>query len=227
MGQKPGDFSMSRKLIGVLGIVVLIAAGAAWYFRDGSGPAPAQAAAQPGFEIHPQDRTLGNPKAKVVLIEYAALTCPHCAMFDQQVLPQIRKNYIDTGKVLYVFRLYPRMPEDGAAERLARCVPKDRYFQVIDLIFQNQQHWDPEFGVLDVHGGLANVGRLAGLSSEQVDKCIANTAEDARINAAAQEAETRYKLTGTPTFVINGVAQPSGGLTYEMLARLLDQALAH
>jgi protein-disulfide isomerase len=216
---------MSRKLIGILGIAVLIAAGLAWYFHA-SGPAPAQAAAQPGFEIHPQDRTLGSPKAKVVLIEYAALTCPHCAMFDQQVLPQIRKNYIDTGKVLYVFRLYPRMPEDGAAERLARCVPRERYFQVIDLIFRNQQHWDPEFGVLDVRGGLADVGRQAGLSREQVDTCIADTSQDARINAAAQEAETRYNLTGTPTFVINGVAQPSGGLTYEMLARLLDRAAA-
>jgi protein-disulfide isomerase len=217
---------MARKLIGVLGIVVLIAAGLAWYFHDASGPAPAQAAVQPGFEIHPQDRTLGDPKAKVVLIEYAALTCPHCAMFDQQVLPQIRKNYIDTGKVLYVFRLYPRMPEDGAAERLARCVPKERYFQLIDLIFQNQQHWDPEFGVLDVRGGLADVGRQAGLSPAQVDKCIADTSQDARINAAAHEAEIRYNLTGTPTFVINGVAQPSGGLTYQMLAKLLDQAAA-
>lgn len=217
---------MSRKLIWALGAVALIAAGAAWHFRDASGIAPAQAAAKPGFEIHPQDHTQGNPKAKVVLIEYAALTCPHCATFDQQVLPQIRKTYIDTGKVFYVFRLYPRMPEDGAAERLARCVPKGRYFQVIDLIFRNQQHWDPEFGVLDVHGGLVSVGRIAGLSPEQVDKCIADTAGDARINAAAQEAETRYNLTGTPTFVINGVAQPSGGLTYEMLAKLLDQAAA-
>lgn len=222
---------MPRKLVLALGAVVLIAAGgaAAYFFSTAPGEASLAGetpAAKPGFELHPEDHTMGDPKAKVVLIEYAALTCPHCALFDQEVLPQVKTNYIDTGKVYYVFRLYPRMPEDGAAERLARCVPRDRYFHVIDLIFQNQQHWDPEFGVLDVRGGLLNVAQLAGIGADAADKCLADSSADARINAAAQEAETRYNLTGTPTFVINGVAQPSGGLTYEMLAKLLDQAAA-
>ncbi|HEU4548140.1 MAG TPA: DsbA family protein [Rhizomicrobium sp.] len=215
---------MSRKLILVLGLVVLAAAGTWYFWGTSKAVSPAESAPKTSFEVLPQDHVQGNPKAKVVLIEYAALTCPHCAMFNRQVMPQIRKNYIDTGKVLYVFRLYPRMPEDSAAERLARCVPKDRYFQVIDLLFDNQQHWDPEFGVLDVRGGLTNVGQIAGLSREQIDKCLADSSEDARINAAAQEGAARYNITGTPTLVINGKAQPSGGLPYESLAPLLDQA---
>ena len=222
---------MSRKLILVLGAAILIAvAGGSWLLWDipsgASQAAQAATSAKPGFEIHPQDHTMGNPKAKVVLIEYAALTCPHCAAFEQQVFPRIKKSHIDTGKVLYVFRLYPRMPEDGAAARVARCVPKDRYFQVIHLLFQNQEQWDPEYGVLDVRGGLIGVGRMAGLSSDAVDKCLANTAEEARINAAAAEAQTRYGVTGTPSFVINGVAQPSGGLDYQTLTGLLDRARA-
>jgi len=216
---------MSRKLIFVLSVVALLAASGTWYFWGTSKAiSPAESAPKTSFEVLPQDFVQGDPRAKVVLIEYAALTCPHCAMFDQQVMPQIRKNYVNTGKVLYVFRLYPRMPEDSAAERLARCVPKDRYFQVIDLLFENQQHWDPEFGVLDVRGGLTNIGQIAGLSREQVDKCLADSSEDTRINAAAQEGAARYNITGTPTFVINGKAQTSGGLSYELLAPLLDQA---
>jgi protein-disulfide isomerase len=221
--------SMSRKLVLVLGAAILIAAavGARLLWGPSGGAVRAAGAAtpaRPGFEIHPQDRTMGNPKAKVVLIEYAALSCPHCAAFEQQVFPRIKQNYIDTGKVLYVFRLYPLMPEDGAAARVAGCAPKDRYFQVIHLLFQNQPQWDPEFGVLDVRGGLTGIGVMAGLSKDAIDKCLADTGDDARINAAAAEARTRYGVTGTPSFVVNGVAQPSGGLDYPALARLLDRA---
>lgn len=211
----------------VLGAVALIlVVGAAWWMLKPSGDTSPVIQSADGYELKAEDRTMGNPKAKVVLIEYAAVSCPVCAMFNAQVFPRIKSNYIDTGKVLYVFRMYPRMAEDGAGEKMARCVPPEKYFTVIDALFNNQQTWDPEFGVQDSHGGLLQVGRIVGMSAEQVDQCIAAKGDDDRINAVATEGQTRYNVTGTPTFVINGQAQPSGGMAYETLAGLLDQALA-
>lgn len=219
---------MSRRSLQlVLGAVALIViAGVAWWALKPPGDTSPVIQSADGYELKAEDRTMGDPKAKVVLIEYAAVSCPVCAMFNAQVFPRIKSNYIDTGKVLYVFRMYPRMAEDGAGEKMARCVPPEKYFTVIDALFNNQKTWDPEFGVQDAHGGLLQVGRIVGMSAEQVDQCIAAREDDDRINAVASEGQTRYNVTGTPTFVINGQAQPSGGMAYETLAGLLDQALA-
>lgn len=219
---------MSRKSLQLaLGIVALLAVGgAAWWTLKPSGNAPSGTLSADGYEIKPDDRTMGDPKAKVVLIEYAALSCPTCAMFNAQVVPRIKRNYVDTGKVLYILRIFPRMAEDGAGEKMARCVPPDRYFTVIDALFSNQEKWNPVFGVQDPRGGLLQVGRIVGMSAERVDQCIAAKEDDDRINAVATEGQSRYNVTGTPTFVINGQAQPSGGMSYEAIAALLDQALA-
>src|SRR5207253_11077263 len=102
-----------------------------------------------------------------------------------------------------VFRVFPIGPQDGAAEKIARCLPEDKYLSFIDLLFRNQPIWDPEFGITDVHGGLVRVGRMAGLGAEQVDKCIDNSAEDDRINAVSAEAERRYGVNSTPTLILN------------------------
>ena len=184
----------------------------------------AATAAKMNFEIKPKDRTLGNPKAKVTLIEYAAFTCPHCAAVNELVFPLLKKNYIDTGKVLYVFRLYARGPQDGLAEKMARCAPRDRYFAFADAIFRSQEKWDYEFGVQDGRAQLVKLGMQMGLKAEQINACMDSPADNARINASGQEAMSRYGLTGTPTFVINGKALESGALPYEDLAKLLDAA---
>jgi protein-disulfide isomerase len=175
-----------------------------------------------GFEISPKDHTMGNPKAKVVLIEYGALTCPFCARFNNDILPQVKKNYIDSGKVFYVYRLYQRLPEDGAAQKLALC-PKDSYFNAADLLYRNQDKWDPENGIIDVHGGLVRIGRMMGLSPERIDACIDNSEADQRDSEVKAEAESRYHLEALPFFLMNGVAQDWKG-DYEDFAKLLDHA---
>jgi protein-disulfide isomerase len=182
------------------------------------------ALAKMDFEVKAADRTLGNPKAKVTLIEYAAFTCPHCAAFNAEVFPQLKKNYIDTGKVFYVFRLFARGPQDGLAEKLARCAPREKYFTMADVIFRSQEKWDYEFGIQDGRAQLTRLGQEMGLKADQINKCLDSPAENARINADGQEAVNRYGLTGTPTFVINGKALESGGLPYDELAKKLDQA---
>ena len=219
---------MSRKTLLIVGVAVLAVLGAvAWYFLSGS-PATTMdtAASAQGYEILPTDRTLGNPKSKVVLIEYAAPSCPVCAAFNAQSFGRLKTQYIDTGKIFYVFRVFPLRPDDGAAEKIARCLPEDKYFDFIDLLFRNQPQWDVEYGVTDVHGGLVRLGRIAGMSAAQVDQCIANKAEDERINKVAADGEAKYNITGTPTFILNGVSQGSGNIPFETMSKLLDKALA-
>ena len=219
---------MSRKtLFIILGVVVLIAlAGIGYTFMNESGQSAASAAQ--GYEILPSDRTLGNPKSKTVLIEYAAPTCPVCAAFNAQSFPRLKASYIDTGKIFYVFRVFPLRGDDGSAEKIARCLPEDKYFAFIDLLFKNQPKWDWEFGVSQqgVHDGLVLLGRIAGMSAEQVDQCMVNKAEDDRINKVAADGQSRYSITGTPTFILNGNNIGSGNIPYDTLAKLLDTELA-
>jgi protein-disulfide isomerase len=220
---------VSRKTLFILlGLVVLIAAGGiGYYFMSGSGDA-ATASGQ-GFEILPTDRTLGNSKSKTVLIEYAAPSCPVCAAFNAQSFPLLKTKYIDSGKIFYVFRVFPLRPDDGSAEKIARCLPEDKYFSFIDLLFKNQPKWDVEYGVQapeGVHDGLVLLGRIAGMSQEQVDQCMVNKAEDDRINKVSAEAETRYSVGGTPTFVLNGVNVGSGNIPFDTISKLLDTELA-
>lgn len=220
---------MSRKTLFILiGLVVLIAAGGlGWYFMSGSGDA-ATASGQ-GYEIYPTDRTLGNRNSKVVLIEYGAPSCPVCANFNAQSFPELKAKYIDTGKIFYVFRVFPLRPDDGTAEKIARCLPEDKYFSFIDLLFKNQPKWDVEYGVQSpegVHDGLVLLGRIAGMSAQQVDQCIANKAEDDRINKVSSDGEARYSITGTPTFILDGTNVGSGNIPFDTMAKLIDAELA-
>ena len=219
---------MSRKTIWILaGVIVLIAAaGIGYYLTSGSGT---DASGGAGYELVPTDRTLGNRNSKVVLIEYGAPSCPVCAAFNAQTFPQVRAKYIDTGKVFYVFRMFPLRSDDGMAEKIARCLPEDKYLTFIDLLFKNQPKWDVEFGVQSpegVHAGLVQVGRIAGMSAEQVDQCMVNKAEDDRINKVASDGEARYGINATPTFILNGVKIGSGNLPFDTVSKLLDAELA-
>jgi protein-disulfide isomerase len=215
-----------QKIVLALSALVLIAvAVAAWYVLRPGEDASA-AAAGPGYVLTAHDRALGDPKAKVVLIEYAAPSCPVCARFNSDTFPRLKKDYIDTGKVYYVFRLFPLRPDDGAAEKIARCLPEDKYFDFIDLLFRNQPKWDVEFGVQDVHAGLVLVSRMAGISEAQVDKCMADTKEDTIINQVAEDGQTKYGITGTPTIIVDGVSAGSRFFSYDEVKALIDTALA-
>ncbi|MDB5736095.1 MAG: bdbD 1 [Alphaproteobacteria bacterium] len=219
---------MSRKSWIVIVVVLLAAvAGGAWYFLKDSDDAAAVTTAQsgPGYTITPRDMTIGDPKAKVVLIEYAAPVCPHCAHFNETTFPLLKKNYIDTGKVFYVFRVLPILPEDGPAEKLARCQPRDKYFDFIDMLFRNQSKWDPEFGITDVRGGLLELSKSKGMSEDDFNKCIADTKGDDIINAVAKDGADKYGLTSTPSIVINGTLR-AGMAEYPALQAELEKELS-
>ncbi|HZQ41073.1 MAG TPA: thioredoxin domain-containing protein, partial [Rhizomicrobium sp.] len=141
---------MSRRTWIIVGVVLLlIAGGGAWYFFSGESDMQSvgEASAAPVYQPLPTDHTFGNRNAKVTVIEYASPTCPVCANFMINMYPRLKKDYIDTGKIFYVYRTFLRNPDDAAAEKLARCMPKDKYMSFTDALFRNQQKWDYEYGV--------------------------------------------------------------------------------
>ncbi len=164
----------------------------------------------------------GNPAAKVTMIEYASLTCPHCAKFNDEVMPQLRKNYIDNGKIRFVFRDYPLDSLAAAAAAIARCAPGDRGKAMIDLMYKNQNVWARSPKPIDPLRGYA---QLAGMSAADVDACLANTAITGKINEVMNTASTVYKVEATPTFFV-GEEKISGEIAYADLAKIIDKHIA-
>jgi len=198
---------MSRQYIlaGLVALAVVVMGVAAYYvFFASSGSDAVPSSGPMGIVLTKADRTLGSPKAPLTVLEYAAPTCPHCAHFEMDIFPQFKQQYIDSGKVFFVFRVFPLNAVDVAAESMARCLPEDNYFQFLDLLYRNQPKWDPEYQPPDVHAGLVEMGRIAGMSAQQVDGCIANQAESKRIQDVGTDAQTKYGINGTPSFVVNG-----------------------
>jgi protein-disulfide isomerase len=212
--------SRNQTLLAVVVALALAAGAAAWYVLRAPAPAP-----MPGFAASSTDHTLGDPKAPIVAIEYAAPQCPFCAQFNAKGMTHLKAEYIDTGKVFYIFRMFPIGPADIPAESIARCLPADKYFAFIDLLYRNQAKWDPENGVEDVHGALVAMARIAGLDAQKVDACIADKDVQKQIIAVAQDAQSRFGINGTPTFVLNGEVQ-SPGAPWEEIKAKLDSLLA-
>jgi protein-disulfide isomerase len=214
--------------LGVVGVILAVIA-YLFLFNGPSDGTPSVAAAKAGFTLYPDDRAIGSPKAPVVVIEYGAPSCPVCARFNAEVIPQMRAQYVDTGKVYYVFRVFPiNGAADGAAEGLARCAGTgDTYFHFIDVLFRNQKDWDPEYNPPDVHAGLVKVAAMAaGMDGAKADACMSDKANAERINKVAKEATDRYNINATPTLVINGVAQQPGDTPWPTLKTTLDSFLA-
>jgi protein-disulfide isomerase len=217
---------MSRKTWIILSVIVALAvAGGAWYFLGDDGLESVSAAPATGYGPLPTDHTMGDAKAKVVMIEYASPTCPVCANFMLSLFPKLKSNYIDTGKVFYVYRTFLRGPDDGSAEKLARCLPKDKYMAFTDSLFRNQAKWDYEFGIQSpdgVHAALVQLAQAAGMSPADADRCLAATTDEAAISKVGEDAVAKYAVNATPTFVINGQAEAG----FDNLFQRLDMALA-
>ena len=221
---------MSRKTWIILGLVVALAAGGSAYYIWGgdSDMQPAgSAAAAPGvaYEPLPTDHTFGNANSKVVVIEYASPTCPICANFMLNFYPKLKSDYIDTGKIFYVYRTFLRGPDDASAEKLARCMPKDKYLSFNESLFRNQSRWDYEFGIPSpdgVHAALVQLAGEAGMSAADADKCLASQADEAAISKVGEDGLAKYAVSATPTFVVNG----QGEAGWEHLNARIDAALA-
>ncbi len=223
-------FSRMQMILG--GIAIVIVAAIVIILLRSSGDSSSELVASgPGEKItvFKDDRTMGDPKAPVVFLEYAAPTCPHCAHFAVTAMPEIKKKYIDTGKVYYIFRVFPLSATDGAVEGLARCLPADKYFGFLDLMFRNQSIWDPDgYEVPDVGAALIKMARIVGMSPEKAKQCMEDRQTQERVNQVAQDGELKYRIQSTPTFVINGevvqipIGRLPGDVVKERIAALLS-----
>lgn len=169
------------------------------------------------------DMSLGDPKAKVKVVEYASASCSHCATFATTVMPEFKRKYIDTGKVHYTLKEFLTPPAEMAAAGflVARCAGKDKYFTVLDAIFQNQQQM---FTSGDIRGGLLRVAQSAGMTEQQFNSCVSNEAELKALNARVERAIKQDKITGTPTFFVNGKKIAEGEVTLAQLEAAIAEA---
>jgi protein-disulfide isomerase len=151
------------------------------------------------------DRFLGSPDAKVTVQEWFSFTCPHCARFEADVLPVIQAQLIDTGKLRYVFKEYPRDQVDLMAAMVARSLPPSRYVPFVEQLLATQAHWAFDSSV-DPKEELAKEAALAGMSREMFDRVTSDEALKAEILGAQAAAEKQYNIESTPTFIINGKA---------------------
>src|SRR5689334_7697370 len=163
----------------------------------------AQSAADVAKPMSLPDMALGPADAPVTITEFASMTCPHCAAFNDAVFPKIKAAYIDTGKIRYVFREFPLDIKAAAASMLSRCIAKDdaaKYFAVTDLLCRSQSDWVTK----NTTEALARIGKQAGLSQQQVEDCLKDQSLLDKIVADQKYASEVLKVNSTPTFFLNG-----------------------
>ena len=174
-----------RSFLPVLGLLAVLAA-----------PAAAQVPAHAT-----EERVLGNPDAPVTIIEYASLTCPHCADFHSGILPELKKRFIEGGKVRLVMRDFPLDRVALQAHTIARCAPKGQYFPLLDALFRSQDRWAR---AANPTAALAGIARLSGMTEETIGACLNSEALQRSVLEDRLTGERMHQVQSTPTFVING-----------------------
>jgi protein-disulfide isomerase len=166
------------------------------------------------------ERTLGDPNAPVTMIEYASATCPHCAEFHLKVWPSIKADYVDTGKVRFVFREFPTDQLALGVFMLARCVPEEKYFETIDMIFLQQKFWtkNPKPELLKIVGDV-------GLNATDAEACLRKADLATNVKAVLDKAYKDFGVKGTPTFFVNGTLL-DGHEDPAAVRKGIDEALA-
>ena len=164
------------------------------------------------------DMSMGPDTAKVTVIEYASASCPHCAAFYKDVFPALKTEYIDSGKIHFIFREFPHNDAALAAFMVARCAPKEKYFPLVDVFFTTQNEW-----LQNPLEGLNKIAQQAGFTKESFDACLKNEAVAKAILDVRKTADG-LGVTGIPTFFING-EMLDGDKTIEIMRAKIDPLL--
>ena len=168
-----------------------------------------------------EEMFLGNKDAKIVVIEYASMTCIHCANFHKEVYPKIKENYIDTNKIKFIFRDFPLDKQALFASVLAKCAPKEKYFDFVKLILTTQKKWvsnDEAF-----MEKLKNIGKLAGLSENKINACFNNEQIVDNILKTLSTAEKKYNINSTPSLIIN--EKKYSAMSYENFEKIIESLI--
>ena len=167
------------------------------------------------------DVALGPETAKVNIVEYASLTCSHCAAFHKDTWPELKKRYLDTGKVRFTLREFPLDPLATAGFMLARCDGNAKYYPITDLLFDQQRNWAFTDKPLDA---LRQMMRQAGFTQEKFDSCLRDQKLYDAVNAVRNRGMDTFKVDSTPTFFINGQRHP-GNLSIDELEKIIKPML--
>lgn len=172
-----------------------------------------------------KEMALGDPNAPVKIIEYMSMTCSHCANFHVRTFDEIKKRYVDTGKVYFIVREFP-FPQDTAslaAFMLARCTTEERYFPFVSTLLKQQGAWAaPADG--DVRNAMLQMSKLAGFTQESFQACLTNQKLLDDVNAVRERGAKEFGVTATPTFLING-KRYSGDMSVDTMSALIDSML--
>jgi protein-disulfide isomerase len=187
------------RIIWVLLLIVLAPLGAASALAQTPAAPPANLSA--ALALTPDDRILGNKDAPITIVEYASMTCPHCGHFATEVLPAIKKKWIDTGKARLILRDYPLDEPALRAAMIARCAPPDRFYPFVETLFETQTKW---VMARDYLAELQRLALLGGMSKKQFDACLADKTLENKVIGSRLLATQQLGVNATPTFFING-----------------------
>ncbi|WP_184871379.1 DsbA family protein [Mesorhizobium sangaii] len=166
------------------------------------------------------DKQLGKDDAKVTIVEYASMTCPHCAHFAETTFPDLKTKYIDTGKARYILREFPFDPSAEAGFMLARCA-KDNYFPMVDVLFRQQANW---VGVPNTKDALLQISKLAGFTQESFEACLTDQKLLDDVRSVQKRGANEFKVDSTPTFFINGKTY-KGAMSIAEMSAIIDPLL--
>jgi protein-disulfide isomerase len=163
---------------------------------------------------------MGSATAPVTIIEYASMTCPHCAAFAVTTFPKLKEKYIDTGKVKYIMREYPLDRLAAAAFMLARCAGPEKYYPLIETLFAQQQKW----AVKEPIPPLLAIANQAGFTKQSFETCINDKDLLAKVEQMRNRGKEKFKVEATPTFYINGERYP-GAMAIEDIDKVIAQLI--
>ncbi|MDQ0559456.1 protein-disulfide isomerase [Rhizobium mesoamericanum] len=175
------------------------------------------------------EMALGKEDAPVTIVEYMSMTCPHCAHFHTTTFDEIKKKYVDTGKVRFIIREFPFDPRAAAAFMLARCNASkpeelstaEQYFPMVSMLFKQQQTWA---AADDGRAALLQMSKLAGFTEDSFTKCLTNQKLLDQVNATRERGSKEFGVNATPTFLING-KRYSGDMSVDTMSALIDSLL--
>jgi protein-disulfide isomerase len=221
---------MKPSILGAVAAVAIGLGGYVTFFGGSSGSVPmnplaSAANAQTAAEIDTStivEMSIGNPDAPVTVIEYASYTCPHCARFHEGTFKQLKSDYIDTGKINFIYREVYFDRYGLWASAIARCAGPEKFFGISDLIYSGQSEWTRAGEAPQIVDELRKIGRLAGLESDQIEACLQDGEKLQTLVAWFQENAQADNIDSTPSFIING--EKYGNMPYPQFKDTLDEA---
>ncbi|MBL8783195.1 MAG: thioredoxin domain-containing protein [Alphaproteobacteria bacterium] len=219
-------------IAGAVGLLAILGGLAFWIWGGGSAdPAtPTQTAAngecvaKETYEVSANDYVLGKADAPLTIIEYASMTCIHCARFSRDVYPTLKSEYIDTGYVRYVFREFPLDEVALTASVVGRCLARDQYLSYVELMYHELENW-AQPADNDLRGSIKEMARRAGMSGDDFEKCLSTETDAKKVVEIRSKANADYCISGTPYFLLDGKKLFSGEMAWSELDDKLRAAL--